>query len=120
VRIAVLCLVATLATGCASMAALDRSVYTTVKGAKALGDGACDAGLRTPAQCQAFAAALVPTLETAKLFSQGVEQYDLSALPALVDALTQLRTAFVALMPDARETADHLWALIAQIKAKAR
>lgn len=119
-RLAALCLVAVLATGCASMAALDRSVYTTVKGAKALGDGACDAGLRTPDQCKAFSAALVPTLETAKLFSEGVERYDVSALPALMDALTQLRTAFVALLPDARETADSLWQLIQDIKAQVK
>lgn len=119
-KLAALLLAASLATGCASMAALDRSVYTSVKGAKSLADGACDAGLRTVEQCKAFNAALVPALQTAKLFSEGVERYDVSALPALVDALTQLRAAFVALMPDARETADQLWALISQIKAQVK
>lgn len=106
--------------GCASMAALDRSVYTTVKGAKSLADGACDAGLRGPEQCRAFNAAMVPALQTAKLFSEGVEKYDLSALPALQDALMQLRAAFVALLPDAQQTAQQLWDLISEIRAKAR
>lgn len=106
--------------GCASMATLDRSVHTTISGAKALGDGVCDAGLRTVEQCLAFSAALVPTLQTAKLFSEGVEKYDLSALPALQDALTQLRAAFVVLMPDAQQTANQLWDLITEIRGKTK
>lgn len=117
----VLVLILALATsGCGSLMALDRSVHTSLSAAKALGDGACDAGLRTAEQCRAFSAALVPTLETAKLFSEGVEARNLAALPALVDALTRFREALLALVPDAKETGDQLWRLVTRLRAEVR
>lgn len=115
-RLALILALALAASGCGSLMALDRSVHTSLSAAKALGDGACDAGLRTAEQCRAFSAALVPTLQTAKLFSEGLERRDVAALPALVDALTRFREVFVALLPDARQTADQLWQLIAQLR----
>lgn len=119
-RLILVALLTLTAAGCGSLMALDRSVHTSLSAAKALGDGACDAGLRTAEQCQAFSAALVPTLQTAKLFSAGVEARDLAALPALIDALTRFRVALLALVPDAAATGDQLWALITRLRGEVR
>jgi len=97
----------------------DRGIHATVTGLDDIGNAACDAKLRSVADCQAFNAALVTAYRAYETWNRGVLDGSPAGAPAMLDALVHLQAAATSVAPqasallgDLQRLADHVRALI--------
>ena len=96
---------------------VDRGIHATVTSVDDVGNAACDAKLRTDADCKAFNAALVTAYGAYENFNRGVRDGSVAAAPAMVAAIGDLRAAAVAVAPQAEALLTDLKRLSDQLAA---
>lgn len=110
-----------LAAGCAStgrvLVETERAMHATLAGADDAINAACDAKLRSPADCKAFNGAIATAWSAYEVYNQAAQEGSVAGVPAMVDALAQLRAAVLSAKPEATAVLDDLQRLYDAIKA---
>lgn len=98
---------------------IDRGIHATITSVDDLGNAACDAKLRSDADCKAFNTALANAYGAYETFNRAVRDGSPAGAPAMLDALTALHAAATSLTPqasalllDLQQLADKVRALI--------
>lgn len=99
----------------------ERAMHATIAGADDAINAACDAKLRSDADCKAFNGAIAAAWSAYESYNKAAQEGSIAGVPAMLDALGQLRAAVTSASPQATAVAadlsrlyDALTALVAR------
>lgn len=98
------------ATACASagkvLVEADRGIHATLAGLDDTVNRACDAKLRSAAECKAFNGALANAFAAHQRYNAAAQEGSMAGVPAMVSALAELRDAVTDMAPQAQSLID--------------
>lgn len=110
-----------LGAGCAStgraLVETERAMHASIAGADDAINAACDAKLRSEADCKAFNGSIAAAWSAYEVYNRAAQEGSIAGVPAMLDALEQLRTAVQTARPQAAAVLDDLTRLYNAIKA---
>lgn len=110
-----------LGAGCAStgrvLVETERAMHATIAGADDAINAACDAKLRPEAECKAFNGAIAAAWSAYEVYNRAAQEGSVAGVPAMLDALEQLREAVQSARPQAAAVLADITRLYDAIRA---
>ncbi len=108
-----------LSAGCAGriLVETERAMHATIAGADDAINAACDAKLRSEADCKAFNGSIAAAWSAYETYNRAAQEGSVAGVPAMLDALGQLRAAVQSAKPQATAVIADLQRLYNTIKA---
>jgi len=110
-----------LGAGCAStgrvLVETERAMHATLAGADDAINAACDARVRSEADCRVFNGSIAAAWSAYEVYNKAAQEGSIAGVPAMLDALTQLRQAVETARPQAQAVIVDLQRLYDALKA---